>query len=97
MDVDVRIFLPDELDGWAKIPSPFVGGHSFNLAKKEEAAEGWVDDKAKVFSLSCFCVEKIVVDLDFSLEVEGKVENGEGLGMHFVCRGTIRALTDGFE
>ena len=96
MNMIVRVFLSDSLDGRAKISAPFVGGSFLHLAKKEEADDGGSEVDAEVFELSSFCVDGIVVGLDLALEVEVGVEDLEGFGERVVIGGTVGTLVYGF-
>ena len=82
VDVVVGEFLTDGLDCWAEITPPLVGRCTFDLVEEEKTTLG---------------VEGIVVDLDFGLEVESKVENLEDLGMDRVRRGAISSLANGLQ
>jgi hypothetical protein len=79
VDVVVWEFLADGLDRRAEIPPPFVGRCTFDLAEEEKTTLGRIDDEAEVFELAGLGVEGIVVDLDFGLEIEGEIEEVEGL------------------
>jgi len=80
-----------------EITSPTLALGLFELVHKNVTANGGGNDDSYGFQLSGFGKESVVVDLDFLLEIEGKVDCCVELIVNFSCGGAVGALTNGLE